>query len=256
MDPRSYPHAHDPHGQAGLEVVDQHQYGLEVASQEHLRYGQSLPEVRADEYVHGGKESVLVHKYPGPQYSEDPELSTATWSPQGPAELSSPERTRRKKRLWLIIGGVVAVVVIIGAVLGGVLGSRAANSSSGDGSSSSQSGGDPPPSASNTTAASPPSNTTTPPQSIRQGSSLSVTGWRRPDGSVETYLFYQDPKDGLRYSRCDTSRRSPGNDSTCWDAPVSFNSFAQAGTRLAASTTLFGDKYQVTPLPFFLFSHL
>lgn len=241
MDPRYYQHA-DPHAQPGLEVV--HQHGLEVAVHE---YGQSLPEVRADEYVHGGKQTILPPKYPIAQSSEYPEHYDSP--AQGPAELASTGQPGRRKRLWIVIGGVIAVVVILGAVLGGVLGSRAARSSSG-GSEASQTGGGgssqtPPPS--NNTA---PANTTVPaPQSIRAGSGLSVTGWRKPSGGIETYLFFQDPKDGLRYSRCDTSNRTPGNDSACWEAPVSVNSYATAGTRLAASIALWGDKYQVSFAP-------
>jgi hypothetical protein len=250
MDPRF---SHGPHGQPGLEVVDQDQHGLQLASQEYL--GHSLPEVRADEYVHGGKESI-INKYPAPQYSEYPEHYYSPAPPPEPglepAELGAGSTVRRK-RLWLIIGGVIALVVILGAVLGGVLGSRAAKSSAAASSSASSSpdtggnGGQNP--SSSTTTASTPSSTATGPQSIRQGSGLSITGWRKPDGSAETYLFYQDPQDGLRFSRCETSRRSPGNDSTCWASPVGFNSYARSGTPLAASTVLWGDKYQVRPPP-------
>ncbi len=237
MDPH---YSYGPPGQPGLEVVDHH--GLEVATQEHL--GHSLPEVRTDEYVRGGKESI-IYKYPGPQYSDDPEHHYTYPPPSEPVELAA-EQTGRKRRLWWIIGGAIAVIVVLGAVLGGVLGSRAARSSgdasSSGASSSSDTGGNPSPSS--TTSASTPSSTATRPQSIRQGSGLSITGWRKPDGNVETYLFYQDPQDGLRFSRCDASRRSAGNDSTCWASPVGFNSYAKAGTHLAASTVLWGDKYQ------------
>ncbi|KAK3902947.1 hypothetical protein C8A05DRAFT_33333 [Staphylotrichum tortipilum] len=229
----------DPHysQQPGLEVV--HQHGLEVAVQE---YDHSLPEVRADEYILGGKETILPPKYPIAQSSEYPEYYASP--SQGPAELASTGPPGRRKRLWFVIGGVIAVVVILGAVLGGVLGSRAAKSSAGSSEATQTGGGgnpNPPPAGNNTA----PANTTAAaPQSIRAGSGLSVTGWRKPSGGVEPYLFYQDPKDGLRYSRCDTSKRTLGNDSACWEAPVSFNSFATAGTRLAASTALWGDKYQ------------
>ena len=242
MDPQ---YSHGPPGQPGLEVVvDQH--GLELATQEHL--GHSLPEVRADEYVRGGKESI-IYKYPGPQYSQYPEHYYTLPPPPEPVEAElAAEQPGRKKRLWWIVGGAIAVVVVLAAVLGGVLGSRAARSSgdasSSGASSSSDTGGGQNPSPSSTTSASTPSSTATRPQSIRQGSGLSITGWRKPDGNVETYLFYQDPQDGLRFSRCDASRRSPGNDSTGWASPVGFNSYAKAGTHLAASTILWGDQYQ------------
>jgi hypothetical protein len=223
------------------------QPGLEVVSQPGLepvilpQYDQPLPEF-SPTYFSSDKQTVTT-AYKSP-VSESLLQHT---------ELGAPEHRGRRKRPWLIVGGIVAVIVILAAVLGGVLGSRAANSSSGD-SSASRTGADggdggnaDTPSGdatSNTT-----STTTTRPQSIRQGSGLSVAGWRKPDGSAETYLFFQDPQDGLRYSRCDTSRRSPGNDTTCWASPFSFNSYAKAGTRLGASTILWGDIYQVS-LPY------
>jgi hypothetical protein len=169
---------------------------------------------------------------------------------------------QRKKRLWLIVGGVIAIAVILAAVLGGVLGSKAANEitpqsddsgtsgenkggNSGGGNSGESSGGDTGTSGNtgNTT-----NNTTTRPQSIRQGSALSVTGWRKPDGSVEMYLLFQDAKYGLQLSRCDTSLRWPGNESTCWASPVSLHKYAEPGTPLATSTILWGEQYQVSRL--------
>ncbi|KAK4098890.1 hypothetical protein N658DRAFT_430994 [Parathielavia hyrcaniae] len=232
-----------------------------MAAQERSGYGQSLPEVRRISYLEGAKEVANPYSdypehspFPGPP----PYPPHHDAPPAEPAELAKAQASR-KKRLWLIIGGVIAVVVILAAVLGGVFGSRAANSSA---SSQSQSGtnsgdsggsGDPgdsggsdqnPSTTGNTTDTTTSSNNSTSTPSIRQGSGLSVTGWRKPDGSVETYLFHQDPGNGLRYSRCDTSRRLSGNDSACWESPVSFGSLAHAGTRLAASTILSGDEYQ------------
>ncbi|KAK4039387.1 hypothetical protein C8A01DRAFT_36598 [Parachaetomium inaequale] len=236
---------HGASEQPGLEVVSHP--GLEAVVD---RHSQTLPEVRPD---HSSKEAAASAYASYPEHYKSP-VSDPLLVPAAPG---TPDHGGRKKRLWLIVGGVVAVVVILAAVLGGVLGSRAASSSgessasqtgessrgsgdSGDAGNSGNSGnsgdaGD----ASNTG-----SNTTARPQSIRQGSGLSVAGWRKPDGSAETYLFFQDPEDGLRFSRCDTSLRSPGNDSTCWASPVSFNAYATAGTPLGASTILWGDDYQ------------
>ncbi|KAK4120276.1 hypothetical protein N657DRAFT_625561 [Parathielavia appendiculata] len=237
MEPRG--DAHNGGEQPGLEVASHG--GLEVAAQERCGYGQSLPEVRPGEYLEAGKEVTTP-------YSDYPEHSPFSgpppYPPHGPPAEPAGAQATRKKRLWLVIGGVIAVVVVLAAVLGGVLGSRAANSSA-----ASQTGADSgdsaqnPSTAGNTTDRTSGSNSTGT-QLIRQGSGLSVTGWRKPDGGVETYLFYQDSANGLRYSRCDTSRRSTGNESACWEPPISFNSVAQMGTRLAASTIIWGDKYR------------
>jgi hypothetical protein len=229
MDPRY--NSHDRSEQPGLEVVSQPD--LEVI----LPYDQLLPKV-SPSYFHSDEQTATT--------------AYKSYVPESflqQTESGAPGHRGRRKRSWLVVGGVVAVIVILAAVLGGVLGSRAANSSSGD-SSASQTGAD---GGDGGNADTPPgdttSTTTTRPQSIRQGSGLSVTGWRKPDGSAETYLFFQDPQDGLRYTRCDTSRRSPGNDSTCWASPFSFKSHAKAGARLGASTILWGDMYQVS-LPY------
>jgi hypothetical protein len=196
---------------------------LEVAVQEH---SELLPEVRADEYTNGGKEHIATKNLE--RYS-----SPVPLGPQRLLEPDSPDHGGRRKRLWIVIGVVVAIVVILAAVLGGVFGSRAAASQTGGGSGKDN------PSTSNTTAG---SNTTTMSwsQSIRQGSSLSVTGWRKADGGVATYLLYQHPQGGIRYSKCDTSNASAGINSTCWESPASLNTDANAQTPLAASTIIYG----------------
>jgi hypothetical protein len=239
--------------QPGLQVV-QDQPDLEVTRQEHLLYGHSLPEVRGGEYLHSTKEAIT----PAYAYSVNPEhyelpVSHDSHPPSTPAAGSG------KRRLRLIIGGVIGVLVILGAVLGGVLGSRAANSPSADLSESSGSSGDADNLADNTAPGStppvstapgstPPDNTTnsTP---IRQGSGLAVTGWRKQDGSVETYLFFQDQTDGLQYIRCDGSHRSSDKDSTCWALPVNVNSYAKPGSRLAASAIIWGTFFEVSFSP-------
>lgn len=230
--------------QPGLEVAPQP--GLEVApAQEH---GHSFPEVRTNEFALDGKEPIItkypytsVPTYPEPYY-HSPEEHHAV------AEPAPSEQKPRRRPLWLVVGIVAAVVVILAAVLGGVLGSRAAKSSSSSAgpSASSDNGNNssPGPAPSNSTGSSN-TTTTTPPLPVRKGSSLAITGWRKSDGSVASYLFYQDPQDGLRYSKCDTSHRTPGNDSSCWESPVSFNSFPDADTPLAASTIIWGDQYEV-----------
>ncbi|KAK3301767.1 uncharacterized protein B0T15DRAFT_578028 [Chaetomium strumarium] len=249
MEPRH--HHGGLEGQPGLEVV--YQGHLEVA------YDQSLPEVRPDEYTSDGKiVSPLITKYPG--HSHPGTYSTeSTHAKDASQELSKPkEGWRKRKRLWLVLAGIGTVAVILIVVLGAVFGSRAGRASSKDPASQTTSSSDAnnTNNPNNTASGSNTTTTTTKPQSIRQGSSLSVTGWRKPDGNVETYLFYQDPQDGLRYSRCDTSHRTTttggeANDSTCWEPPVRFNSYARPNTPLAASTILWGDQYQPQTVLFY-----
>ncbi|KAH6839542.1 hypothetical protein B0I37DRAFT_347986 [Chaetomium sp. MPI-CAGE-AT-0009] len=241
-------HYHSPGAQEqpGLEVRDQPD--LEAVSHQHGYYDQSLPELAASEYIHSAKEATT----PSYIYSADPEHYPEHHSSPVSHPHSTPAAGSGRKRLWFIIGGVIAVLVIIGAVLGGVLGSRAASSSSAD-SSASQGGedsggsGDTNPPADNTSPddtnnTNNTTNSTPNSTPIRQGSGLAVTGWRKPDGSAEIYLFFQDQKDELQYVRCDKSLASDKD--TCWASPVSINSYAIAGSRLAASTIIWGDYFQ------------
>jgi hypothetical protein len=73
-----------------------------------------------------------------------------------------------------------------------------------------------------------------------------VTGWRKPDGSSDTYLFFQDREDELQYVRCDKSLGTTDKESTCWAEPVKLNSNAIPGSRLAASTILWDTLFQVS----------
>ncbi|KAK4034580.1 hypothetical protein C8A01DRAFT_38933 [Parachaetomium inaequale] len=212
MDP---PYDHNPREQPGLEVVPS-VHG----------HGQSLPEVRADEYANSSKEAVITNS----SHLVHDALLTSQ-HPPGQPELASPRQRQQNRRLWIYIGSAVAVLVILGATLGGVYGSRAASAASGSGTTTT----------SNATSSG--SNTTTTgPQPIRPGSSLSVAGWRKPDNNLQTYLFYQDPQNMLKYSRYDTSSCSAGNDSSCWELPQDIM-LADAGTPLAASTILWGQQY-------------
>ncbi|EAQ88763.1 hypothetical protein CHGG_05382 [Chaetomium globosum CBS 148.51] len=251
-------HYHSPEAQPGLEVMDQPDLEA-VNNQQHASsyYDQSLPQVASSEYIYSAKEAATPHTY---AYSVDPEHYPSPGSHPHSTLATPSTAAKSRKRLWLIIGGVIAVLVILGAVLGGVLGSRAASSSSantsasqGDqdagsnGGNNTGTGGDNSGSSGDADTAddpAPKNTTTTTP--IRKGSGLAVTGWRKPDGSSDTYLFFQDQKDELQYVRCDKSLRTTDKESTCWAEPVKINSYAIAGSRLAASTIIWGDFYQPT----------
>jgi hypothetical protein len=89
---------------------------------------------------------------------------------------------------------------MVGAVVGGVLGSKAAQKNPKSTPVAVPSGG-------NTTA------TTTSLKSIRQNSRLAVTGYRGDNGNYTLRLFFQDPKDRLRFMD------KTGTDET-WSEPV------------------------------------
>lgn len=242
--------------QPGLEVVAQtYHSGLEVVNS-------SLPEVANKD--HDTTKEVAAPTYGSAPYWGDNTIPKLYPSPP-PIELGDGRPHDEEGGKWrlrrIIIGTVVVVVIILAAVLGGVLGSRAARPSEGSSASTTGDSGDPEGSGksgdrgntgdsdgggSSTSSGFNSSDTTKPLQFLRPGSGLSVTGWRTQDGTAETYLFFQDPLNGVWYSRCDAGRRTPGNDSACWEEPVMFASSAKAGTPLAASTVVWGDADQVS----------
>lgn len=157
-----------------------------------------------------------------------------------------PATDRRRKRMWYIIGGAIFLLVAAAAVVGGILGSKAIKASQLDrpGGAAGETG-EPQP----TKAPSPPSptqvaNTTTKLQSIRQGSSLAVTGWRKP-GGTEILLFYQDDDNEVRRSRYDDTQAST-SENRPWQAPVKYNSFAGESSELAGTIIQYGEGYSVS----------
>ncbi|KAK3331805.1 hypothetical protein B0T19DRAFT_86885 [Cercophora scortea] len=234
-------------------MVEQ-QPGLEVVPQEHMHNTQQWPQATPDNdwkevghatgFVDGNTPPLRVdatywqhHKMmaAGAMPSTDPECVY-------PPPESKPTQTGvSRKRVWLIAGVLLSVLVVVGAVVGGVVGSRAAANKSASTSDPSQSTATP-----TTTASSPTSTSTTlvTLQSIRQGSALSVTGWRKSTG-VEISLFYQDRQNGLRRSKYDTSIRTFSANESFWGASTSLT-VAQpiSGTTLGASTLLFGTVFQ------------
>lgn len=205
------------------------QPGLEVAPEQPWLEARSF-------YESDAKEAVLVSKY-----TPDPDYAYAPPPPVPPPK--SQEEPGRRKRL-LILGILVASVVVLAAVLGGVLGSRGRNSGSSSGEQEGLKKGDKDLDVPATTTG---TGTSTPtasarPQTIRQGSSLSVTGWRNTDGVVEKYLFFQDPQDGLRLTHC--APLKDGNED-CWQPPTTFNAFAKPDARLSASILIYRTQHAV-----------
>jgi len=232
---------HDNQGQAGLEVVPQHgQPWLEVR-QDHYDESKELAIPKYPDTYHGAQASPQsAHQYPYPH----PYPDTPVVIPNAPAGSDPNAQADRKRRRRIIIGVVlVIVVVIIAAVLGGVLGSRAsrsgADSSSGSaGSSEGQNG-----SGSGSNSGS--SNSTSPsrPKTVRQGTALTIGGWRKPTGDVELWLFYQDPEGGLRYSRCNSTSRLVEGQKSCWGPPTSFFSNAKAPAQLGVGFLVFSARH-------------
>ncbi len=203
--------AHHPDGQPAFDVTQQP--GLEAVVPDQSEF---LPEVRADQNAAGGKEYIPT------QYPKD-FSSTVPTGLQPLHEPAPPAQGGRSRRFWIVVGAAVAIVVIIAAVLGGVLGTKRGGDSGNNNSS-------------NNATISP-----GPPQTIRQGSKLSITGLRKPDRSLVTYLIYQDQNDSLWYSKCDSGTPRAGIDNTtCWQAPVNLGTKGYAETALAASTIIWG----------------
>jgi len=153
--------------------------------------------------------------YPNPHGQVPIQPSPVTSESQPLADGKNGKKSKRRK--WIIIGAVIlALIVIIGAVLGGVLGSRSSSKKDGneggnqgeaqrpDEKPKPQPGGD---------DDAPPAKV-----NIRQGSSLAATALRKPDGTLETYLWYQNPDGDFQYSRWDAS--NPLENGSRWDAPV------------------------------------
>ncbi|KAK0627963.1 hypothetical protein B0T14DRAFT_493953 [Immersiella caudata] len=212
------------------------QPGLEVAPQQQQHQQQQQQpwlQVRTDDM----KELVVP---------VDPEMYYRGMPPPqdshtAPITLSHPPPSNRKKKLRIVVAIVIALVVVLAAVLGGVLGSRAGAGKS-DASALPQGAPEPSkspnPSISISTSISP--TGTAQPQMVQQGSSLTVGGWRKPNGDLELWLFYQDRQDELRYSRCNSTRPLPGQKS-CWGPPVSFNSYPKANAPLGLGLLIFGN---------------
>ncbi|KAK5655087.1 hypothetical protein OQA88_5986 [Cercophora sp. LCS_1] len=213
------------------------QAGLEVAPEQPWLEARTF-------YESDAKEAVLVSKYsPDPEYAYPKQLPMPPTDTASAPELVTEQKAGRRKRTLLIVGILVALAVILAAVLGGVLGSRAGASTSPGGSQEGSRDGGSDSNAPTTTGAGstkPSASTSARPQTIRQGSSLSVTGWRNVEGVVEKYLFFQDPQDGLRYTHC---KGAKSGNADCWEPPVSFNSFAKPDARLSASILIYGTRH-------------
>ncbi|KAK4220137.1 hypothetical protein QBC37DRAFT_381845 [Rhypophila decipiens] len=212
--------------QPGLEVAYRNvQPSLEVWK------GPDLDSPDKEAVPHYDKEAVRYHQT---QYGSAPEVLDTT---------PKKKSTSRKRLLW-IIGTLVVLMVILAAVLGGVLGSKASKSTSpavteagpkpagGPGTGGAGTGG-----AGNSTNSNSTSTDIPRPKTLRQGSSLSVTGWRNMDGHVEKYLTFQTPQDELRLMK------SPGVNGS-WEAPMSFNAYPKPDTKITATILMFQDYFR------------
>ncbi|KAM7207019.1 hypothetical protein V8F33_000118 [Rhypophila sp. PSN 637] len=207
------------------------QPGLEVAYRQHVQPSLEVwkgpdPDSPDKEAVpHYDKDAVRYHQT---QYVSAPEVLDTT----------PKKKPASRKRLFWIIGTLVVLMVILAAVLGGVLGSKASKSTSPAATEAGPkpaegpgTGGKGDSTNSNSTSTDIPR-----PKTLRQGSSLSVTGWRNMDGHVEKYLTFQTPQDELRLMK------SHGvNDS--WEAPMSVNAYPKPDTKITATIIIFEDYF-------------
>lgn len=130
------------------------------------------------------------------------------------AELENTDKTRisshRKK--WLIWGGVAAVLcVILVAVLVGVFVAKAS-----DKQSKTAAMGTTSPTTANSTSSNSSTSSIVALNQIRQGSDMTVAGWRTDDG-IQIFLYYQDINGTLRYSEYDSGRGSFTTNNSYWE---------------------------------------
>ncbi|KAK2014367.1 hypothetical protein LZ32DRAFT_627564 [Colletotrichum eremochloae] len=205
------------------------QPGLEVVAHEQLRHEQDCSGLQAvvhDYYQQDGNKQVV---YRNNEYEKIPVI--AHEAELGPAAQQPPPATRRRK-LWLLAGAGV-LLIVVAAVVGGVVGSKVAAEAQRKESPESQ-----PTTTANATVAEAA-------QAIRQGSSLTATGWWKNDGS-EVFLFYQGDDNKIRRSVRDSTASN-----TSWQGPDEMDSFATDNSGLAGSLILYDSGYMPQPELFY-----
>ncbi|KAH9902321.1 hypothetical protein F4778DRAFT_120196 [Xylariomycetidae sp. FL2044] len=137
------------------------------------------------------------HLHPG-----ESTTSASSWMKDEQPQ-STGKKIHRKPRLRWVIVAIILILVGVGAIVGGVVGTR--ESHSGHNSAAAAA-----PAAANDTA------DVTPLETIRIGSRLAVTGYKRDNSDYAFILFYQDPNNRLRFSSKE-SKNGNWNDSTILD---------------------------------------
>lgn len=170
-------------------------------------------------------------------------------------ELANQPDATTKRPLWqsrkaLLAAAVALVLVIVAAVVGGVIGSRKSEGvTKGTQSSTSSSNSSP----SNVTVDNTTPTTITTLNSIKQGSNLAVTAWRKGEG-LQIFLYYQTQNGTFRSSTFDSTQASFTYNGSYWDnsTEVVMDSAADApanGTSLATAMLLWDTTYAVSFWP-------
>ncbi|KAL0939748.1 uncharacterized protein CTRU02_206358 [Colletotrichum truncatum] len=201
------------------------QPGLEVTPQEQLEHSEEWSRLQvasspSEYYQNNGKEVVSG-------YCTNDKITVVTDYAELPQNERAVSPTKRRKPIRYIVGVTLFILVVIGAALGGLIASRKKTHDNSDEEKPAS-----------TPTSTPSTNTTQKQQSIRQGSPLTVTGWRKHDG-VEIYLYYQDYNNEIRGYIYDGTRYW-GNS---WHKLDKYNSFASEGTRLAGTIIHWGQGY-------------
>ncbi|KAK2004020.1 hypothetical protein LX36DRAFT_666072 [Colletotrichum falcatum] len=226
----SFPEVYE---QPGLEAVPQgheqdHWSGLQVVNNNNHNCNH-----------HDGNKEVI---YRNKEHEKIPVI--ASEAEFGPAAQKSPSGSAaaRRKRLWLLVGAGV-LLVIMAAVVGGIVGSKMAVAAE---RRKSQEESRPTMTASAAPTSTPTANATVAKaQAIRQGSSLTASGWWKNNGS-ELFLFYQGDDNKIRRSVRDSTSSDPS-----WRDPEEIDSFASENSRLAGSTIVFDTGYMPQPELFY-----
>lgn len=203
------------------------------SSLEPVRQGY-YPEALSTQPDHSGLQSFVISETE--KFSNLGAISYGT-----PAETLITDRSKsghsgktgpsHRRRMWYISGGVAAVLcVILVAVLTGVFVSKANHKQSSTGSVGTTS-----PTSANSTS----NSSTITLSQIRQGSDLTVAGWRT-DAGIQLFLYYQDINGTLRYSEYDSGRGSFTTNNSYWEESETIVSVA-GNTSVAAGMIVWRD---------------
>ena len=236
--------------QPGLEVVPQEQNQWNSPQFDHDWRGSKMLAVDQFDLQHHKLVVLPDDRHPDEKFAHaqarqlDATAPAAVGTAHGLKEGPENQRRRRpwtrRKRVWLLLGALGLILIVVSIALGAILTNKDSNIVPSDQPETSTRPGPPTPSSPSPSVM--PTNSL---QSIRPGSALSVTGWRKSDGAVGMMLFYQGPDDELRASRYDSSSSASSSSSSLWgpSSKLMLDATGKENTRLAGTAIQYETKY-------------